>query len=111
FPVNGDITVGGAVATKSHGTSFLVENITDLVTEMTVVDWTGKSKVVRETSEISKWGTSHGRLGVIYSVTFKTRGLPGLESNNLELPLEVFLNYLNRLMDCDRLQAVWNLKD
>ena len=109
FPVNSAITVGGAVATCSHGAGFKVGTISELVTQMTYLTPQNPSLKVNNSTTLSALNCNLGLFGLTYSITLKTRPMQYLVKNNLTYSREEFIyNFIDIISQSDRLFAVWD---
>ncbi|MEM7413773.1 MAG: D-arabinono-1,4-lactone oxidase [Myxococcota bacterium] len=113
-------TVGGAVATGSHGTSFLAGNFSDDILEMTIVDHTGEPRVVRRPDpkrptpegrdEYAAAQVNLGTLGVVQSVKLQLVDQFNVHTQIREIPVDEVLEGfedLAQLRSCDFLEIFY----
>jgi hypothetical protein len=108
YPNSPYITVGGAVATCSHGAALETGSISELVVKMTYV-LAGDSKC-RDVPKnlLGAYAGSLGQLGVVCSVTLKTIPISWLRQTNSMVKRSVFIkNMYNSVSNSDLLRVFW----
>lgn len=100
FPNQPTITIGGAVATASHGTSFVQGTISDSVVGVTI------APKILPTVNLQAYATSVGKLGVVTKL--KLRTVPAITLTRQIDTISVkdcFANWNNLIKDNARMQA------
>ena len=109
FPVNYYITVGGAVATASHGASLNVGTISQLVRGGTYLKYGDFSLRKTSRKDLPFWSCSIGRLGMLCAIRLETRPLPGMIRDTYEMTRRSFLDTLaDTVSSVHRLVVEWN---
>ena len=111
YPNTPYITIGGAIATCSHGASLTTGTISDLVTDLYYI-LPGDKEVRRVPNDLlGAYASSLGQLGVICIITLKTRPISWLRQTNSVLPSKTFIQNLPMIINkTDLLRILWNYK-
>jgi L-gulono-1,4-lactone dehydrogenase len=110
---NPEVTIGGAVATGTHGTSHKWGTLSDFVISMDVVLPSGKVKTFGPNSrpeELFAARTAVGMLGVIVRLELQAIAMPLVRHSEFNVDLTEFRNQLpSILVNHDHVWAHWNL--
>jgi predicted dehydrogenase/FAD/FMN-containing dehydrogenase len=108
LPFNPHVTIGGAVATATHGTSMRWGTLSDFVVAMKIVAASGKVIELGPGSpadELAAARTSVGMLGVTVELELETTPMPWVRLSELSMDLPAFLAQRNEIMS--RYAHVW----
>ena len=108
YPNSPYITIGGAVATCSHGASLKAGTISGLVTDMYYI-LPGYTKCRRVPQHLlGAYASSLGRLGVVSQLTLNTIPISWLKQNNSFIERNLFLLSMMELINkSDYLRVYW----
>ena len=106
-----EVTVAGAVATATHGTSPKWGTLSDFVRSMKVVLSSGELKTFGPEStpeELAAARVAIGMLGVIVEVEFQAQDIPWVRFSKREMNLSAFLeSYPAILQQCEHVWVHW----
>jgi|688.fasta_scaffold159492_2 hypothetical protein len=108
YPNSPYITIGGAVATCSHGASLKAGTISGLVTDMYYIlpGYTECRRVPQHL--LGAYACSLGRLGVVSKLTLNTIPISWLKQNNSFIERKLFLQNMMETIDkSDFLRVYW----
>ncbi|KAJ6635180.1 L-gulonolactone oxidase 2 [Pseudolycoriella hygida] len=92
-PSCGEITLGGAIATASHGSSLKYPSaISEQVIRMTIVDGLGVKRVISDPEDLKSVGANLGLLGIIVDVTLATVPLYKILARSYVVSDDIFTN-------------------
>jgi FAD/FMN-containing dehydrogenase len=102
-----DVSIGGAIATATHGTSPRWGTLSDFVEAVTLVLPSGEARVVDGASEqeLRAARASIGMLGVIVSVDLRVIPIPTVRFSRLHMSLDEFLRRRSEILS--RYSHVW----
>jgi len=111
YPNTPYITIGGAIASCSHGASLAVGTISDLVTDLYYI-LPGDDKIRHVPNNLlGAYASSLGQLGIICIITLKTRPITWLKQTNSVLSTKIFIQNLPTIInESDLLRILWNYK-
>jgi FAD/FMN-containing dehydrogenase len=111
LPIVGSIqaqTVAGAIATGTHGSSLRHGNLAGLVTELRLVTGTGDVLTVRgDDPRLDGVRVHLGVLGVVTSVTLRTRAAVRLHQTIEQVPIEQVADLLEEVAHSAEYVKVW----
>ena len=109
YPNSPFITVGGMVATCSHGAALGAGSVSGLVTNMTFI-LPGEDKCSRVPPHLlGAYASSLGHLGVVCEVSLSTIPISWLKQTISHLPREACVNQLRDLVEkSELLKIFWN---
>lgn len=107
LPFLNEQTIGGAIATATHGTSLRWGSLSDFVESMTLVLASGEVRTLDASDErvLRAARVSLGMLGIVVAVELKIVPMPMVCFRRLELSLETFLR--DRTVLLDRHTHLW----
>lgn len=96
-------TIGGIIATGSHGTGHLTTSISDFIVSMEIIDGYGNLRTINRNDPLfPAVGISLGYLGIIYSITFKCVDLFLVSMEKNFVPMNKFYDsYMDRIFGND----------
>jgi L-gulonolactone oxidase len=109
-PAFGNITIGGAVGTGAHGSTFKYNSsISSQVVRMTIVDGLGNVREISEEEDLYAFRIHLGLLGFIVDITLDTHPLYKVRAHNYEVSESVLSDgSINRwLEEVDQLALYW----
>jgi hypothetical protein len=108
YPNSPYITIGGAVATCSHGASLSIGSISQLVTEMYYL-LPGQDKCQQVPNELlGAYTSSLGQLGLVCTLTLKTIPISWFKQTNSMMPRRSFIQNMDNIVSrSDLLRVFW----
>jgi FAD/FMN-containing dehydrogenase len=109
YPNSPFITVGGMIATCSHGAALNTGSVSDLVTNMTYI-LPGDNKCSHVPNNLlGAYASSMGQLGVVCEVSLKTIPISWLKQTTTNITRVSCINQLNNIINnCELLKIFWN---
>jgi len=109
YPNSPFITVGGMVATCSHGAALGAGSVSDLVTDLTYI-LPGQAECARVPPHLlGAYASSLGRLGVVCTISLRTIPISWLKQTTSHLPRASCVQEISTIVNrSDLLKIFWN---
>jgi hypothetical protein len=109
-PAYGNITIGGAVGTGAHGSTFKYNSsISSQVVRMTIIDGLGNVREISEENDLNAFRIHLGLLGFVVDLTLDTHPLYKVRAQNYEVPDSILTDgSIPRLLqEVDQMALYW----